>query len=253
MAKKKVRLDNLETLDDTGFEELCFELLQELGFVNVDWRKGTSLPSSPADRGRDIVAQLEREDIDGTKRFETWFVDCKHYKKGVPPEKLQGLLTWSQAERPDVALFIASGFLSNPAKDNLRDYENNNRPPFHIKYWERPMLESLASGHEDLIRRYLFDVPRTESDILTAEQEYFDKVWYVRSVSGHGDADPALPEDIRKTMMKARMRVEQQYSKHELNKMIGPGHNKAWEYGYASGKLAALRWVLGDEWDFLDT
>jgi hypothetical protein len=27
----------------------------------------------------------------------------------------------------------------------------------------------------------------------------------------------------------------------------------AWEYGYISGKLATLRWVLGSEWDFLDT
>ena len=169
--KRQIQLDNIETLDDTEFEELCFDLLKELGFVNVDWRKGTALPSSPADGGRDIEAQLERTDIDGSKRFENWFIDCKHYKKGVPPEKLQGLITWSQAERPDVALFIASGFLSNPAKDNLRDYENNNRPPFRIKYWERPTLENLATGHEDLIRRYLFDVPRTESDMLAAQQE----------------------------------------------------------------------------------
>jgi hypothetical protein len=26
-----------------------------------------------------------------------------------------------------------------------------------------------------------------------------------------------------------------------------------WEWGYMNGKFAALRWVLGDEWDFLDT
>jgi hypothetical protein len=26
-----------------------------------------------------------------------------------------------------------------------------------------------------------------------------------------------------------------------------------WEWGYVNGKFAALRWVLGDEWDFLDT
>ena len=26
-----------------------------------------------------------------------------------------------------------------------------------------------------------------------------------------------------------------------------------WEYGYQSGILAALRWVLGEEKDFLDT
>ena len=117
MAMRRLKLDQIDALDDTDFEELCFELLQELGFVNVDWRKGTALPSSPADRGRDIVAQHERTDLDGAKHLETWFVDCKRYKKGVPPEKLQGLLAWANAERPDVALFIASGFLSNPAKE----------------------------------------------------------------------------------------------------------------------------------------
>jgi hypothetical protein len=31
------------------------------------------------------------------------------------------------------------------------------------------------------------------------------------------------------------------------------GHQEAWQYGYISGKLATLRWVLGSEWDFLDT
>ncbi|PZS00403.1 MAG: restriction endonuclease [Candidatus Nephthysia bennettiae] len=134
--------------DDEGFEEFCFELLLELGFVNVDWRKGTALSSSPADRGRDIEAQLDRIDIDRSQHRETWFVECKHHKTGVPPEKLQGLLSWAWAERPDIALVIASGFLSNPAKDYLRQYEKNNRPPFRIKVWEWPVLDrlSLASG-----------------------------------------------------------------------------------------------------------
>jgi len=43
------------------------------------------------------------------------------------------------------------------------------------------------------------------------------------------------------------------YGRKELWKPVGRGHDKAWEYGYINGKLAALRWVLGDEWDFLDT
>ncbi|MDN5750803.1 MAG: hypothetical protein L0H64_20230 [Pseudonocardia sp.] len=38
-----------DRLDETEFEEFCFELLGELGFVNLDWRKGTALKGSPAD------------------------------------------------------------------------------------------------------------------------------------------------------------------------------------------------------------
>jgi hypothetical protein len=51
----------------------------------------------------------------------------------------------------------------------------------------------------------------------------------------------------------ARERVEEKYGPETLQKPIGPGHDPAWEYGYISGKLATLRWVLGSEWDFLDT
>lgn len=40
-----------DDLTDTQFEEFCFELMQELGFVNVDWRKGTGLNASPAEGG----------------------------------------------------------------------------------------------------------------------------------------------------------------------------------------------------------
>jgi hypothetical protein len=62
-----------------------------------------------------------------------------------------------------------------------------------------------------------------------------------------------LPEDIRAGMLAHGKRIEEQCGRRELQKMIGRGHDKAWDYGYANGKLAALRWVLGDEWDFLDT
>ena len=102
-------------------------------------------------RPADIVADGDIDaDVDRThgSAARHWFVDCKHYDRGVPPEALQGLLTWAQSERPHVALAIVSGFLSNAAKDHLEDYERNNRPPFRIKYWERPMLEKLVRESE---------------------------------------------------------------------------------------------------------
>ena len=54
-------------------------------------------------------------------------------------------------------------------------------------------------------------------------------------------------------MMAHRERIEAEYGRDELWKAIGPGHEEAWQYGYINGKLATLRWVLGSEWDFLDT
>jgi len=77
--------------NETEFEEFCFELLKGLpGFHNVDWRKGTPKSSSPADRGRDIAAEVDHVDVDGARHVETWFVDCKHYERGVPRRLSKG-------------------------------------------------------------------------------------------------------------------------------------------------------------------
>ena len=150
-----VDLLDFDGFDATDFEEFCFELLKGLpDFHNVDWRKGTPKSASPADRGRDIVAEVDRFDVDGERHVERWFIDCKHYKRGVPPEALQGLLAWAQAERPHVALVIASGFLSNAAKDYLAGFELNNRPPFRVKSWERPTLETLGRDNPNLLARF---------------------------------------------------------------------------------------------------
>lgn len=144
---------SLDHLTDTEFEEFCFDLLRAMGATQMSWRKGTGYDSSPADQGRDIECYFPRKDIDGHTP-ERWFVECKHYKQGVPPEKLQGILAWAAAERPDVVLIIASNFLSNPAKNNLETYERNNKPPFRIKKWERPELERFTLGKPLVMRKY---------------------------------------------------------------------------------------------------
>ena len=130
-------------LSSTRFEDFCYDVINSSGFVNVDWRKGTGLASSPADKGRDIVCDLSRSDPDGSQHFERYFVDCKHFKKGVPPKELQNLLAWAEAERPDVAVFAVSNFLSNSAKDYIETYKRNNHPPFKIKYSEKRQLVKM--------------------------------------------------------------------------------------------------------------
>jgi len=82
--------------------------------------------------------------------------------------------------------------------------------------------------------------PRTLAEILDAEQEFFDRVSYVRHMVRSGP-DATLPA------------LEGKYGRKELRKPFGRGHDKAWEYGFINGKLSALSWVLGSEWDFLDT
>lgn len=242
-----VRFDGLTPTD---FEEFCFDLLSELQFVNVDWRKGTPKGSSPADRGRDIVAELDRDDVDGHMFRETWFVDCKHYERGVPPDALQRTVAWAQAERPNTVLFIASGYFTNGAKDWITRFCAENKPAFRIRTWEMPQLRRLLGDHLDVAFRHdvQTETLRRVSDILAAEAEVSDRLWYGRKP--HDDAIPAdWDADIVQGMLEAKRRMEEQYGYDELMKDV----ESDWAWGFLSGKVSALRWVLGFDWDILDS
>ncbi|MFF0136824.1 PIN domain-containing protein [Streptomyces sp. NPDC005227] len=88
---------------------------------------------------------------------------------------------------------------------------------------------------------------RSLADILAAQEEFFDKIWYGRSLIHEDKSKPEASESLKRTIMEARRRVEEKYPPEEL-----PPVND-WEWGFMHGKLSTLRWVLGDDWDFLDT
>jgi hypothetical protein len=56
-----------------------------------------------------------------------------------------------------------------------------------------------------------------------------------------------IQRDVLKMAKKAAGRVEKKYGRENL----GPWDDFEWRM--INGKLSALRWVLGDEWDMLDT
>lgn len=92
--------------------------------------------------------------------------------------------------------------------------------------------------------------PRTLKEILEAEQEFFDRVWYERKLVSQdkyeSGEDERTTEEVYRMMLAA---VEQVKSRRpDLRPCTDD-----FEWGMWNGKLSALRWVLGDEWDFLDT
>jgi hypothetical protein len=79
----------------------------------------------------------------------------------------------------------------------------------------------------------------------------FDKIWYERSIRHDrellADGKHQELEKHRRIADSGRERVEKTYGVDNL----GPYDN--FELGMLNGKMSALRWMLGDEWDFLDT
>ncbi|MEU4706766.1 PIN domain-containing protein [Nocardia salmonicida] len=94
--------------------------------------------------------------------------------------------------------------------------------------------------------------PRRLDEIIEAEQEYFDRIWYHRSLMHEYELEDAGDIDgvarLRKIAGPGRKRVEEKFDGAEN---LGPYSD--FELGMLHGKLSTLRWVLGSEWDFLDT
>ena len=159
-----------------------------------------------------------------------------------------------KADSGDVYCFITSNHrdFSLPNGDHRQPHPDlaDLFPGAHSRYvYQVEGLDTMLSEYfgdefleerEEVVFLANTEEPRTLAEIFEAEGEFFDRVSYVRHAvrSGSDVTSPSL---------------EAKYGRDELQKPIGPGHDEAWEYGFISGKLSALRWVLGSEWDFLDT
>lgn len=134
-------------------------------------------------------------------------------------------------------------------------------------------LGALLNEHaSDLIEEITFEREfsqefRPLSDLIEAEDKLTTQIWYGRKwgiidavESGKEKRVPrevweaATPEqrrgmiidDIWDGMIAAMKSAEDRYPEE-----LGPWTD--FEWGMLSGKLSAIRWMLGDEWDMLDT
>jgi hypothetical protein len=103
-----------------------------------------------------------------------------------------------------------------------------------------------------MIEQEWVEEPRRLTEIIAALDELFDKVWWNRHQNflyRIKSGQETLTEGQKPFLeqgKKAARRIERKYGKENLG----------WddfEWGMLNGKLSALRWVLGDEWDMLDT
>ncbi|WP_197508787.1 restriction endonuclease [Mycobacterium sp. 1081908.1] len=237
---------SFEDLSPTDFEAFCFDLVAAAGFTNVDWRKGTPLASSPADQGRDIVAERVQADVDGHAYSDVWFIDCKHYERGVPPDALANAVAWAEAERPAVLLFMVSGYLTNGSKTWIDNYIRNNSPRFRIRVWELPQLRDLIAKRQDVAFQHDVRVStfRRISDILAKEDELYDRLWYGRKPP-FGDAlwegtEPEVLEQVEKAMRAVEERIGED--------VLALDVSSDFTWGALTGSIVAIRLVLGDEW-----
>jgi hypothetical protein len=117
-----------------------------------------------------------------------------------------------------------------------------------------------------MVEQSWFEPPRRYIDILEIIEKLREQVWYNRHqvwLEKLTTGEAVIIEDneergkdpfglrthrsIFEGARTAARKVEKKYGVEEL----GPWSD--FEWGMINGKLSALRWVLGDDWDMLDT
>lgn len=91
---------------------------------------------------------------------------------------------------------------------------------------------------------------RTEEEVYSAIEKFVDQIWYNRHQLLKEKVEKkelTVDPEIWKGALAAAKRVEKKYGEENL------WHNSDFEWGMLNGKLSALRWLTGNEWDMLDT
>jgi hypothetical protein len=180
-----------EKLHWKEFEELCFDLLLKYQFHDLNWRQGG------ADKGRDIEAIFTITNSLTGPYPEKWFIECKHYSKGIPVREISEKIEWALANRVQHFLLVTNRYVSQGAQEYLEERRKVVNFKIHIIDGKKLKLRLLP--FPDLIVRYFAD-----DNILLIQNML--KQWLLHDI---------LP-DI-KTLYKVRKLIEpQKLNKDEL-------------------------------------
>lgn len=101
-----------------------------------------------------------------------------------------------------------------------------------------------------LLTRSEFSIMRTEGEVKEYEAEAFDVVWLIRKQQMFTNILMGVETISAEQLGTVMQAIDEICLKRDIDFQEPVS---AWGYGYWSGILAALRWVMGDEKNFLDT
>lgn len=194
----------ITNLTDVEFEELCFDLLFELGFDELQWRRGG------ADNGRDIEGIKYFDSPLIGKYKEKWFFECKRYTKGVPPDQLNSKIAWADAEKPKHLVFFISSYLTSGARTWLEKLENDKFYKIHTI--EEKQLKKLVLSKPRLIREYFSsDLQKLMRDSIRSWvlHNIVPEPQLIRTLSESEEADQFSIEELAFLWNAAKYRFEE--------------------------------------------
>jgi len=178
---------DLAKLDPREFDNLCFELLTQMGYKNLVW--------DTEHHEIDAMGLLPRKDPDGTEYQELWLISLG---KHAPPsllfemaidghlarryfDSMSPAKSW-QIEQSATLLFITpfddhkSEFLGHELRRlQERQYERGRYQGPRLRVWDRRQLTQLIQQFPQLAFKYFSDEGRSQSKYRKSPQELYEE------------------------------------------------------------------------------
>ena len=173
---------------------------------------------------------------------------------------------------------IAFGFASTNFRD-FSDPRGDNRlphPELAYAFSEKSLfITDIAKFVQDVSPDLLNDFDlhhglapdfRSLSDLMLEEEKLTDMIWYSRHMARRAaiengnikvlagqdySRDPYRPGEILDTVWEGALAAAKEVELRYGLENLGPWDD--FEWGMLNGKLSAIRWMLGYDWDMLDT
>lgn len=140
-------------ISPVDFENLAFHLLDEMGFSNLNWRKGGE-GNSATDGGRDLEATFWTV-LPAVSKEERYWFEVKYRSNQLEKSQVQStVLNAAGNNSKDNVVIITNKTISNPTLDWIKEFQDAHKNP-NISVWQGHDLDLLLRKNPRTLARFL--------------------------------------------------------------------------------------------------
>ncbi len=168
---------NWDTIKPEKFEELVYFLLDDMGFKNLEWRKGGE-GISATDGGRDLEAIYSNIGPGDILSVEKWWFEIKYRSKTLAPAEIQKIITNAVGRvGVDTLVIVTNGTVSNKTIDWVKEFQTNFPRP-RIIVWQKHDIERILKKYPSTAMRYFPEALSVQEQLMGVANQFWNSTHF---------------------------------------------------------------------------
>ncbi len=167
----------IDNLRPDNFEKLAFYLLDDMGFKNLEWRKGGEGVSA-TDGGRDLSGKYAKVEPDDSIVIENWWIEVKHRSNTLKKSTVQSIVLNSAARKDvDVFAIFTNNVISNSTLDWIKEFQNTHSKP-RIVVWQKHDIERILRKYPKTTSMFFPESLTLPEQLEGVKQRFWNQLGY---------------------------------------------------------------------------